>query len=83
MRLTKNRDFVNIHEAKTNLSRLIERVQLGEEFIIAKSGRPVAMLVPLRAKKQSKRQLGLFQGRGTISPDFADPLSDDDLDRWQ
>jgi prevent-host-death family protein len=64
---------VNIHEAKTHLSRLLERVALGEEVIIAKAGKPVAKLV--RLDDQSKRRvLGSAKGEFTVPDDFNDPL---------
>lgn len=61
--------IVNIHEAKTHLSRLIERVETGEEVVIARAGRPVARLVPFRART-SPRVPGLWRGQVRISPDF-------------
>jgi prevent-host-death family protein len=63
---------VNIHEAKTHFSRLLERVALGEEVIIAKAGRPVAKLVPLDEPK--RRFLGSAKGEFTVPDDFNDPL---------
>ncbi len=60
---------VNIHEAKTHLSRLIERVETGEEVVIARAGRPVARLVPFRART-SPRVPGLWRGQVRVSPDF-------------
>ena len=60
---------VNIHEAKTHLSRLIERVETGEEVVIARAGRPVARLVPYRART-SPRVPGQWRGRVGIAPDF-------------
>jgi prevent-host-death family protein len=64
---------VNIHEAKTHLSRLLERVALGEEVIIAKAGKPVAKLV--RVDDQSQRRvLGSAKGEFTVPDDFSDPL---------
>jgi prevent-host-death family protein len=65
---------VNVHEAKTNLSRLLERVDRGEEVIICRAGEPVARLVPVRA---SGRVLGGDKGRVHIAPDFDGPLPDD------
>jgi prevent-host-death family protein len=64
---------VNIHEAKTHLSRLLERVAMGEEVIIAKAGTPVAKLVPI---KQTKRgfQFGSAKGEFVVPDDFNDPL---------
>lgn len=67
-------DSVNIHEAKTHLSRLIERVEKGEEILIARNGRPVARLV--RAE-QVERVPGSLRGRIHLSDDFDDPLPDD------
>lgn len=64
---------VSIHEAKTQLSRLLERAALGEEVIIAKSGTPVAKLVPVNMKPK-KRVLGSAKGQFTVPDDFNDPL---------
>jgi prevent-host-death family protein len=64
---------VNIHEAKTHLSRLLERVALGEEVIIAKAGTPVAKLVPVTRRKKH-RVLGSAKGEFTVPDDFNDPL---------
>ena len=60
---------VNIHEAKTHLSRLVERVEAGEEVVIARAGRPVARLVPYRART-SPRTPGQWRGLVSIAPDF-------------
>ena len=62
-------DQVNIHHAKTHLSKLIERVESGEEIIIARAGKPVAMLVPL-GQAPRRRRLGLFRGQIKIHDDF-------------
>ncbi len=73
---------VNIHEAKTQFSKLIERVQQGEEIIIAKAGRPVARLVP--AKQGVKRRVpGSARGRVTIAPDFDAPLPKEILRKFR
>lgn len=64
---------VNIHHAKTHLSRLLERVAMGEEVIIAKAGKPVAKLVPLDVRPK-KRLLGSAKGKFTVPEDFNDPL---------
>jgi prevent-host-death family protein len=64
---------VNIHEAKTHLSRLLERVAMGEEVIIAKAGTPVAKLVPLEVRAK-RRVLGSAKGEFTVPDDFNDPL---------
>ena len=60
---------VNVHEAKTSLSRLLEEVEAGEKVVIARAGEPVAVLVPYAAATR-KRRLGLFPGEATIHPDF-------------
>jgi prevent-host-death family protein len=73
---------VNIHEAKTQLSRLVEHAASGQEIIIAKAGRPVARLVPLAASVRRK-QLGLLRGKIRVSPDFDAPLPDDVLDAFE
>ncbi len=67
---------VNVHEAKTNFSKLLQRVAAGEEIIIAKAGVPVARLVPVEPKK-GKRKLGIDEGRIYIADDFDAPLPDD------
>jgi len=66
---------VNMHEAKSQLSRLVEKVAAGEEVVIAKAGRPVARLVPVRQRTQPRR-LGAFAGQIQISADF-DQLPED------
>ena len=60
---------VNIHAAKTRFSQLVERVEAGEEIIIARSGRPVAKLVRLEMRTQP-RQPGRWAGKVTLAPDF-------------
>ena len=64
---------VNIHEAKTHLSRLLERVALGEEVVIAKAGKPVAKLVPLDEQPRM-RVLGSAKSEFTVPDDFNEPL---------
>lgn len=71
---------VNVHEAKTHLSRLLERAHAGEEIILAKAGRPYARLVPL-ATTGGKRQPGRLQGK--VSDDFFEPLPKPELDAWE
>lgn len=61
--------MVNIHEAKTQLSRLVERVERGEEIVIARAGKPVARLVAYREPRAS-RVPGGWEGRVWIAPDF-------------
>ncbi|MCA9427799.1 MAG: type II toxin-antitoxin system Phd/YefM family antitoxin [Candidatus Omnitrophica bacterium] len=61
--------ITNIHEAKTHLSKLIERVSQGEEIVIGKAGRPVAKLVPYTSEP-GPRKLGLWKGKVRIADDF-------------
>jgi len=65
---------VNVHEAKTHLSRLLEQVLSGEEVIISKAGKPVAKLIPLEPEKLAKRKPGLLKGKMRLSANFDDPL---------
>ncbi len=67
---------VNVHEAKTRFSKLLKRVQLGEEIVIAKAGRPVARLVPF-AQRAAARKPGTAKGRITIRADFDAPLPEE------
>ena len=76
-----SRKTVNVHEAKTHLSRLLVEVENGGEVTIARAGRPVARLVP--AGPQPKRELGLERGQIWISPDFDEPMPDAWLDEWE
>jgi prevent-host-death family protein len=64
-------DLLNVHEAKTHLSRLLDRVAAGEEIVLGKHGRPVAKLVPLRPVA---RKPGRLKGRIRVSADFDAPL---------
>lgn len=67
--------MVNIHEAKTHLSRLLDRVAGGEEVTIAKAGKPVARLVPVG--KPGQRPLGIDAGKLVVADDFDAPLPDE------
>ncbi|HLX30423.1 MAG TPA: type II toxin-antitoxin system prevent-host-death family antitoxin [Casimicrobiaceae bacterium] len=71
----KARRQVNVHEAKTNLSRLLEEVSNGADIVIARAGEPVARLVPI--KRPPVRKPGLLKGRIRIAADFDAPLPDD------
>lgn len=73
---------VTIHEAKTNLSRLIERACRGEEIIISRGPDPVARLVPIAGHK-GQRKLGMLKGKLVVGPEFFEPLPDEELDRWE
>ena len=67
---------VNIYEAKTRLSQLVERAEKGEEIVIARAGRPVARLTPLRSRP-ANRKPGRLRGRIRIHKNFDAPLPDD------
>ncbi len=67
---------VNIHEAKTHLSRLLDEVSRGEEVTIAKAGKPIARLVPVTTSRPT-RTPGFLRGKIRISDDFDAPLPDD------
>ena len=73
--------MVGIHEAKTHLSRLLRRVAAGEEIVIAKSGLPVARLVPFEEPKN--RMLGIDEGLFEIPDDFDSPLPDSLLGEFE
>ncbi len=66
-------DVVNIHEAKTHLSRLLERVQAGERITIARAGKPVAFLIPAEDRPPD-RVRGLGKGKVVVHDDFDDPI---------
>jgi prevent-host-death family protein len=68
-------ETVNIHAAKTHLSRLIEQVEGGAEFVIARAGRPVARLVPFEPAARPKK-MGLLKGKLRVPADFDAPLPD-------
>ncbi|MEW5744387.1 MAG: type II toxin-antitoxin system Phd/YefM family antitoxin [Nitrospirota bacterium] len=73
---------VNMHDAKTHFSRLITRVESGEEIIIAKAGKPVARIVPL-AGGVKKREPGSARGRIVIDKSFFEPLPDEILNDFE
>ncbi len=73
---------VNVHEAKTHLSKLLERVRQGEEVILAKAGTPVAKLVPV-ARGAARRVPGSARGKMTVAEDFDAPLPDALLDAFE
>jgi prevent-host-death family protein len=68
--------IVNIYEAKTNLSKLVERAEAGEEIIIGRNGTAVARLGPLPEKKRGGVKFGALQGMITMAPDFDELPSD-------
>ena len=73
---------VTIHQAKTNLSRLIERACQGEEIIIARGTKPVVRLVPIVHTK-GRRQPGTLRGKLKVGPEFFEPLPAEELKGWE
>ncbi len=75
---------VNVHEAKTHLSKLLDRVYAGEEIVIAKAGKPHARLVPMPSASEPLRSPGALEGIMATPSDsvFFDPLPDDELRAW-
>lgn len=67
---------INIHEAKTQFSKLIEAVGRGDEIVIAKAGKPAARLVPMQSQK-TVRKPGALKGKMKIAADFDEPLPDE------
>jgi prevent-host-death family protein len=72
-------ETVNVHEAKTNLSRLLARVGLGEEIVISNRGVPVAKLVPFQTPNERLASLGIDKERFAVPDDFNAPLPDEVL----
>ena len=72
---------VNVHEAKTHLSRLLAQVEAGEEVIIARNGKPVAHLV--RCKSKGERKPGSMAGLFEVPDSFFDPLPEEELAAWE
>ncbi len=72
-------ETVNIHQAKTNLSRLLSRVELGEEIVISNRGIPIAKLVPFRTSLDRQSSLGQDRGKFIVPDDFNAPLPEDIL----
>jgi prevent-host-death family protein len=73
---------VNIHDAKTHLSRLVDEVSAGEEIIIAKAGKPLARLIPFRAGTR-RRKLGVLTGRFSVPDDFDAPLPSEIIEDFE
>jgi prevent-host-death family protein len=73
---------VTIHDAKTNLSKLIEEACQGEEIVIARGPKPVVRLVPI-ADVKGRRQPGALRGKFRVGPEFFEPLSEEELADWE
>lgn len=73
---------INIHEAKTHLSRIVDEVAAGAEVIIAKSGKPMARLTPIASMPRPKK-LGLLKGKIKVPDDFNAPLDEDVIAQFE
>ena len=72
---------VNVHRAKTELSRLLARVEAGEDVVIARRGEPVARLVACKAR--IKRQPDVLKGKIVVPDSIFDPLPEEELTAWE
>ena len=75
-------EVVNMHRAKSSLSRLVERALAGEEIIIGRKGEPLVKLVPV-TKERKRRIPGRYKGKIWIAPDCFEPMSEEELDLWE
>jgi prevent-host-death family protein len=73
---------VNLHEAKTHLSRLVDAAAKGEEIVIAKAGKPMARLVPLRPAVRKERKPGVLKGKIWIAENFDAPTTAEEQSVW-
>jgi prevent-host-death family protein len=72
---------VNVHAAKSNLSKLIEEATKGEEIVIARGSEPVVKLVPVH-RPEAKRRFGSLKGRLVVPDDFMEPLTSEEVEAW-
>ena len=75
-------ETVNMHQAKTSLSRLVERALAGEEIVIARNGEPLVKLVPVEPERKP-RVPGKYKGQIWIAPDCFDPMTEEELALWE
>jgi prevent-host-death family protein len=73
---------VTIHAAKTNLSKLLARVEAGEEIVIARGRTPIARLTPIRPPP-SARRFGALKGIVSVGPEFFEPMTEAELEEWE
>ena len=73
--------IVNVHQAKTQLSRLLARVEAGEEIVVARWGKPVARLVPFEPR--GERRPDVLKGKAAVPDSFFDPLPEEELKSWE
>lgn len=82
MNFSTELSMVNVHEAKTHFSKLLERAHAGEEIVLAKAGKPYARLVPLATVDKPRRQPGLLKGM-CLTDAFFEPLPPEELQLWE
>lgn len=71
---------LNVHEAKTHLSKYLAKVEEGEDVILCRNGMPIAKIIPFSPKKGPARKiLGVASGKGKVSPGFFEPLTDEEM----
>jgi prevent-host-death family protein len=75
-------EIVNMHQAKSSLSRLVERALAGEEVVIARNGQPLVQLVPIGGKREP-RVPGRYKDQIWIAPDCFETMSEAELDLWE
>ncbi len=76
--------IVNVHEAKAHLSEILAAVERGEEIVIARRNKPIAKLVAVEPEAPKKRRpFGLAKGKVWMSPDFNEPMSEEELALWE
>jgi prevent-host-death family protein len=73
---------VTVHDAKTNLSKLLARVEAGEEIVVARGKIPIARLTPIHAPP-AERRFGAFKGVVSVGPEFFEPMTDAELAEWE
>jgi prevent-host-death family protein len=73
---------LNVHEAKTHLSRYLDRVEAGETLILCRHNKPIAEVRPIKPKAKKRRVFGIYEGFD-IPPEAFEPLSEDELRLWE
>ena len=74
---------INIHDAKTNLSKYLPRIEAGETILVCRRNVPIAELRPIVARRAAPRRIGLFKGKFTLPESFFDPLPEDEQALWE
>lgn len=74
---------INIHEAKTHLSRYLKKLEAGETIILCKRNIPIAEIRPIEPERSKRRPVGLAKGRFRVPPEFFEPLPDEMIDAFE